>query len=118
MELVTIERHDAYTHVSLAGRLDPPGVDRLEPAFTATIVPRRVHAIVDMSGVVFISSLGIGTLVRAARSLGMHKAKVVLVAPTVLVRGAIEYAAVATILPIVDSADDARALLGFVRASQ
>lgn len=118
MELVTIERHEAFTHLSLRGRLDPAGVEKLEPGFTAAIVPRRVHAILDISGVVFISSLGIGTLVRAARSLGVHKAKVILVAPTVLVRGAIEFAAVAAILPIADSVDEARAMLGVVASGE
>jgi anti-anti-sigma factor len=107
MELVTIELHESYTHVSLIGRLDIAGVERLEPRFTACIVPRRVHAFVDISGVVFISSLGIGTLVRVARTLGVHKATLVLVSPTALVRGALEHARVTSLLPIADSLEHA-----------
>ena len=111
MELVTIELHEVYTHISLAGRLDTAGVDRLEPRFTATIVPRRVHALVDMSGVVFISSLGIGTLVRAARALGSHGAVLVLVSPTSLVRGALEHAQVAALLPMAETIEHARQMV-------
>jgi anti-anti-sigma factor len=60
--------------VTLVGRLDSPGVDRIETRFLAALVPAANNAIVDMSQVDFISSMGIRMLLSAARSLKMRQA--------------------------------------------
>jgi hypothetical protein len=43
-----------------------PGVDQIETRFTASIVPSGKHALVDLSGVTFLSSMGIRMLVATA----------------------------------------------------
>ena len=65
------ERH---VKVTLAGRLDTPGADSIETRFLASLIPDANNAIIDMSQVDFISSMGIRMLVSAARSLKMRKA--------------------------------------------
>src|SRR5215468_7247934 len=65
------ERH---VKVTLAGRLDTPGADSIETRFLASLIPDANNAIIDMSQVDFISSMGIRMLVSAARSLKMRQA--------------------------------------------
>jgi len=60
--------------ITLTGRLDTPGVDGIETRFLATLVPNANNAVIDMSQVDFISSMGIRMLVSAARSLKMRQA--------------------------------------------
>ena len=60
--------------ITLAGRLDTPGVDSIETRFLATLVPNGNSAVIDMSQVDFISSMGIRMLVSAARSLKVRQA--------------------------------------------
>src|SRR5262252_175473 len=65
------ERH---VKITLAGRLDTPGADSIETRFLASLIPDANNAIIDMSQVDFISSMGIRMLVSAARSLKMRQA--------------------------------------------
>jgi anti-anti-sigma factor len=60
--------------ITFTGRLDTPGVDSIETRFIATLVPNAKNAVIDMSQVDFISSMGIRMLVSAARSLKMRQA--------------------------------------------
>ncbi len=60
--------------VTLAGRLDTPGVSRIETKFLASLVPAGNSAIVDLSQVDFVSSMGIRMIVSAARNLQKRQA--------------------------------------------
>ncbi len=60
--------------VTLAGRLDTPGVNRVETRFLASLVPHGNSAIVDLSQVNFVSSLGLRMILSAARGLQMRQA--------------------------------------------
>ena len=72
MELRVIEESDGLTHVALEGELDIPGVNAVGDKFYFHLTARRKPAIVDMAGVRFLSSLGIGMLVCVAQSLKRH----------------------------------------------
>lgn len=64
--------------VALVGRLDTPGVSRVEAGFLAHLMPGAKNAIVDLSQVDFIASMGLRMLVSAAKDLKMRQAKLVL----------------------------------------
>jgi anti-sigma B factor antagonist len=64
--------------VALVGRLDTPGVDRVETRFVASLVPNGNNAIIDLSQVDFVASMGIRMLVSAARSLRARQARLAL----------------------------------------
>jgi anti-anti-sigma factor len=68
-ELIVIEANDALTHVALRGRLDVTGVDQVEHQLTSQTVARGLPAIVDISAVEILASIGVGMLVRIARSM-------------------------------------------------
>lgn len=94
--------------VTLRGRLDTPGVDRIETRFVASLVPAGHSAIVDLSGVDFVASMGIRMLLSAARSLHQKKARLVLLAPQPGVREVFDTVSLGDIIPI--CADEPAAL--------
>ena len=55
--------------IALHGRLDTPGVDQIELRFSATIVPKGKNAIVDLSDVSFVASMGLRMFISVARSV-------------------------------------------------
>ena len=86
MEMTVTSLGEHLVKVTLVGRLDTPGVDRVETRFVAFLVPGANNAVIDLSGVDFVASMGIRMLVSAARSLRAREAKVALygVQPRVL----------------------------------
>src|SRR5262245_13239702 len=91
---------DRITKVMLYGRLDTPGVSQIETRFVAAVVPAGKSAIVDLSGVEFVSSLGIRMLISAARALHQRKAKLALYDVRPLVQGVFDAVSLSDIIPI------------------
>lgn len=110
--LEIVEQTDSLSHVQIVGPLDLAGVGAIELRFTASTASRRRHAIVDMSQVPFMASLGMGLLVQVARSLTGDGRKVVLLAPTDIVATALRTSRLESIMPIAADLAAARAHLG------
>jgi anti-anti-sigma factor len=108
--LVTAD--DAHTHVQVIGPLDLAGVQAIELKFTAHTASRRKHAIVDISQVAIIASLGMGMLLQVARALAANRAKLVLLAPTPQVEGALRTAKLDMLLVLAPHLDAAHAHAG------
>jgi anti-anti-sigma factor len=111
-ELELLEANDAFTHVALRGRLDAAGAGAVDLKLTSQTVARRKPAIVDLSEVPFIASLGIGLLVQIARSLASHGSQAVAVAPNEPVRGVLRLMQLGDLLPVVATRDEALRTLG------
>ena len=102
---------DDRVKVVLKGRLDTPGVDRVETRFVAAVVPGGRHALVDLSHVDFVGSLGVRMFISVARSLGLKQARLVLIGPQTQVREVFEHVSLSDIIPIcVDEAEAHAAL--------
>jgi anti-anti-sigma factor len=97
--------------VVMQGRLDTPGVGEIETRFLASVVPAGRHAVVDLSGVSFVSSMGIRMLISAARSLSQKKAKLILYGAQPLVQESLDNVSLSDIVPIVASETQALELL-------
>ncbi len=69
MDMQVLEKSSTHTEVALRGRLDTAGAAQIDLAFTAAVATRRLPAIVDLSGVEFISSMGIRMLISVARGV-------------------------------------------------
>ena len=67
---------------------------------SAAAVARRESAVVDLAGVGFIASLGMGLLVSTAKALHRFGKRLVLLRPQSLVEDALEAAGLHEILPI------------------
>jgi anti-sigma B factor antagonist len=101
------ELGDSQVRVTLVGRLDTPGVERVETRFIAAVVPNGLTALVDLSRVEFIGSLGVRMFISVARSLGRKNAQLVLMSPQAQVREVFEHVSLNDIIPI--CADEAEA---------
>ena len=110
MELQLIDLGTA-SKVALQGRLDTPGVDRIETRFTASVVAPGKSALVDLSGVTFVSSMGIRMLIGTARSLNLKKARMVLFGPQPLVKESLDHVSITDVIPVVGTEAEALELL-------
>jgi anti-sigma B factor antagonist len=99
---------ERLTRIVLSGRLDAPGVDRIETQFVAAVVPAAKNVVVDLSRVEFIASMGIRMLVSVARSLQQRRARLVLYGPSPLVNEVFKHVSLQDLMPIV--ADETAAI--------
>jgi len=107
IDVKLFESNEHVTHVALTGRLDTQGVDAVELVFASHTAARRRPTIVDLSGVEYLASLGMGMLVRTARSLSSHAAGMVLLNPQGPVERALRAAQIDMVVPIVYGRDEA-----------
>ena len=99
------------TKAVLDGRLDTASVNVVETRFIAGIVPKQQHAVVDLSNVSFIASLGIRMLLSTARALGSNGAKFAMFGATPVVMEVFEATALSEIIPLADTEAEAIALV-------
>jgi len=111
VELTIQEQSDTLTRVVLIGRLDTMGVERVETQFNAAIAPRGQNAVLDFSGVSFLSSMGIRMLLTMARTLSRRGARLVLQAPQPFVLESIRHASLEDLIPVAGNEAEALALL-------
>ncbi|MDL2336205.1 MAG: STAS domain-containing protein [Pseudomonadota bacterium] len=100
MDMDVTEIDGPLTHIRLTGRLDSPGVDRIEIKFTAAVVSRGRSVVVDLSGVDFLASMGIRMFIATARALHLKGSKMVLFGATDAVFSVLEHVALDQIIPI------------------
>src|ERR1700761_2095662 len=113
MEMKVTDARDGVVEVAFIGRLDTPGVAGIELNFTAMLVPRAARAVVDMSQVEFIGSMGIRMLISVARALSKKQGKLVLYNPQPMVE---EVFNTVTLGEIISVQPDAAAALAAVRS--
>lgn len=105
---MTIDDLAANTvRVRLAGRLDTVGVDQIETRFSAAVAASGRDAVIDLSGVSFVSSMGVRLLVSAARAQRSRGHRMVLCAPPPAVAETLGMVALEQLIPI--AADEAAA---------
>jgi anti-anti-sigma factor len=114
MTVATLGEH--LVKITLVGRLDSQGVDSIETRFTAHLVPAANNAIVDLSGVDFVASLGLRLFVSTARNLSARHAKLALFGAQGPVLQIFEAVAMSKIIPI--CATEADALKAVAPAAQ
>lgn len=111
MELKIISESDAYTLVALSGRLDIDGVTSVEMSFASAVAGKGKSAIIDMTEVSFIASLGMRMLLSGAKALRSAGAKMVIYNPQPVVQEALEMAGVNNLMPIENDLGKAQALI-------
>ena len=110
-EVVLIEAAEGFTDVAVRGRLDAAGVGEVDLKLTAQTAARRKPAVIDLTEVGFIASLGIGMLVALARSMRSHGVGLVVVARPP-VKTILETMNVGSLIPVVATREDALQVLG------
>lgn len=97
--------------IILAGRLDSGTVSAVETPFTATIAASGRSAVLDLTALDFLSSLGIRLLLSAARVVSRRGGKVVLFGAQPMVKEVLAAMALDQVLPLVATEEEALARL-------
>ena len=95
------------TRATLNGRMDSLSVGQAETSFIAHIVPKEQPAVIDLTNVSFIASLGIRMLLGTARALDRYGVKLALYGAQDDVMEIIETTALTEIIPVVGTEDEA-----------
>src|SRR4029079_1530429 len=94
--------------VKLRGRLDTPGVDKIESKFSTSVLPDGKNTVVDLREVSFIASMGLRMFIAIAKQLRRRNARMVLFAPQAQVNEVFHTVLLREIVPIV--ADEVEAM--------
>ncbi|MBR0642417.1 STAS domain-containing protein [Plastoroseomonas hellenica] len=101
----------ALSRVELSGRLDVAGAEMLEAPLTAQLKALRSAAVIDLSAVPFVGSLGIRVLVAAARLLKRNGQRVALYGAHPAVQEVFHTVALDQLIPIATDEAAARMLI-------
>jgi anti-anti-sigma factor len=112
MSLSIVESGEKATIVALHGRLDAAGVQAVQTEFLQSTAALKKPAIVDMSDVTFMASLGIRMLVEAAKSLKSSGARLVLIKPQPLVEKSLKSSGLDVVVGIFHDESQARQAVG------
>ena len=112
MRFEVVELNPAANKVVMDGRLDSTTVGQIEIPFTAALAASGRSALIDMSGLEFLSSLGIRLLLSASRPVTRRGGKVVLFGVRPMVAEVLTAMALEQVLPMVATEQEALALLG------
>jgi anti-sigma B factor antagonist len=94
------------TVVRLSGRIDIAGAREIDMPMNIIAGSKR-NVVLDLSAVDFLASLGIRSIVVAAKSIASKRGICVMFGPTPDVRSVLEASAIDTVIPIHDGLDDA-----------
>lgn len=86
MKITENRRGDGILILQLDGRMDIEGSEQISLQLTTATAGDNVRAIVDLSGVDFMSSIGIGIVVRAAQAVRRRGGNMVMLSPQPVVR--------------------------------
>lgn len=111
MKLETTTLENGITSVSLSGRLDIDGALAIDGEFNK-IAEANKNLVVDFSEVTFLASLGIRTLITAAKAVSSNGGKLVLLSPQPNVERVLRESRIDTVIPMID--DEASVATVFV----
>jgi anti-anti-sigma factor len=112
MDISFEQLSDGIKLVKLAGRLDMMGAQSIDLKFTSGVATADAGVVVDLSGVSFLASLGIRTLISPAKALKARGGRMVLLNPQPLVVEVLKVSGLLGILPVYTELSEAVAALG------
>ncbi|MBL9150081.1 MAG: STAS domain-containing protein [Phycisphaerae bacterium] len=103
---------DHVTHIAIVGDLGIDGCQAIELAFSTSTAARRRPVVIDVRGVTFVSSYGLGVLVACAKACAVRHVGFVLVGTPPKVAETIRLSRLDGVLPTVATEAEAYARLG------
>ena len=107
MDLRSEQLADGVEKISLVGRMDSIGGHDINVRLSALVANRKLLAVVDLSEVSFLASIGIRTLVVNARAQSMRGGVMALASPQPLVAEVLKMAGIDSIIPVYPDVDTA-----------
>jgi anti-anti-sigma factor len=108
---------DDILKITLDGRLDVEGTQAIDMKFTALAATKKAAVLVDMTNVSFLASIGMRTLLTCAKAASNRGGKLVLLKPQPMVKEVMDRTGVASLIPVYDDLQAARAALRESRPS-
>jgi anti-anti-sigma factor len=105
--VLRVEEHGRYRVVVLAGEVDLAASSAVRMCLRELIVDGATHVLVDLSGVTFMDSTGLGMLVAARKQARVFRGSFGLVAPSPPVARVLSLTALDKFLPCYASVADA-----------
>ena len=112
MQIDVTELGPEVNRVALKGRLDAATTGTAELQFTALVAAAGRDALIDLTEVPFVASLGIRMLLSSARVLQRKGRRMVIFGASEAVMDVFETVALGTIIPLAPDEAKARALVG------
>ena len=111
IQLNEVRMDDRITHLAIVGKLDIAGLHAIDVKFHGYTAARRKPTLVDISGLEFITSLGMGMFVSCARSLQRYGAKMVLLNPQPQVEEVLKAVGIDQGIPMVHDVEEGLRIL-------
>jgi anti-anti-sigma factor len=108
MKVESAEVSSGLIQVTLDGRLDIDGARAIDDRFSFITTTRKANIIVDLSAVTFLASIGIRTLMTAARGQQGRGGTMVLAAAQPIVQKVLVMAGIDQLIPLYDSVEAAQ----------
>jgi len=107
MHLESLNFAPGISGVRLFGRLDVAGAGEIETQLLAATVAKGQPAVIDMTGVDFIASMGIGALIAVSKGLALRQCRLALYGPQPMVRVVLDNAGLGKVMSVCDTPEEA-----------
>jgi anti-sigma B factor antagonist len=107
MQFTESRGNDGLLILKMNGRLDIEGSGEIGLRLTTATAGDKVRVVADLAGVDFMSSIGIGVLVRVAQSVRRRGGNLVILDPQPVVRLILEKTQIQRIITLHDTLDEA-----------
>ncbi len=99
MEMQIEERDGEIARVKLSGRMDYAGATEIDAKFME-LAGREKFLLVDLSDISFLASMGIRTLIMAAKTLKERGGKMILLSPQTMVAMVLKTSGTDILIPV------------------
>jgi anti-sigma B factor antagonist len=107
MQLTTTAADNGITILKLDGRMDIDGTGQIDLKLNAATAEDKAYLIADLTKVTFMSSIGIGALIRMAKAVRRRGGNIVLLSPQPIVRLVLEKTGIPEFLSMHDTIEAA-----------
>jgi anti-sigma B factor antagonist len=109
LRVITIDthEHDPWTVISVAGEVDVVAAPELRTEIVRVVSEGSTAVVLDLSGVVFIDSFGLGVLVGAVKRIQSHDGRLRVVIGEARVRAVLELTGLDRVLELHDTVESA-----------
>lgn len=111
LEVQTRKADNGVTVIAPTGRLDVAGAPALKEAVAEVVKDGQQHVVIDMEGVSFVDSTGLGSVIAALKQVRGSQGELRLAAPNQQVRVVLELTTLDRVFPYFATVEEA--LTGF-----
>ena len=100
MEISVQQLEHGVKKISLSGRMDIDGTDKIDLRLSAEAAVEKAYVVLDLSALEFMASVGIGAVVRTAKALRLRGGNMVIAAAKPVVALVLRKTGIDAIIPM------------------